>query len=153
MYALLYIQKKFPLIDELLASAKWIDVTRRTESTWENLEYFLGRYSNLLSDVPQDALFDELFYYQTLTDDGIGQCAWKEAKVVDSEEEGSLPVFHYRVDVLWWYIANMKLSGTSIQRFKYLVRVGEVVVILTHNNAEEERLFSIVTKNKTESRS
>lgn len=48
---------------------------------------------------------------------------------------------------------NLKLPGTSTQHFKYLIRVAEVVVILPHSNTEEERLFSIVRKNKTESRS
>ena len=47
----------------------------------------------------------------------------------------------------------MKLSGTNAPRFKHLFRVAEVVVILPHGNAEEERLFSIVRKNKTDSRS
>ena len=145
-YALMYIQQKFPLNSELLANARWIDVSKRIESKWESVEYFLERYSNLLIDIPHDALFDEFSDYQTLTDNEIGKAAWEEAKVIESEsdEDGSPPVYHYRVDVLWWHIANLKLSGTNTPRFKYLFRVAEVVVILPHSNAEEERLFSIV---------
>ncbi len=71
----------------------------------------------------------------------------------ESDEDGSPPVYHYRVDVLWWHIANLKLSGTNTPGFKYLFRVAEIVVILPHSNAEEERLFSIVRKNKTDFRS
>ncbi len=114
-----------------------------------------GKFSNLLIDIPQDALFDEFSDYQTFTDNNIGKAAWEEAKVIESEsdEDGSPSVYHYRVDVLWWHIANLKLSGTNTPRFKYLFRVAEVVVILPHSNAEEERLFSIVRKNKTDSRS
>ena len=90
---------------------------------------------------------DEFSDYQTLTDNDIGKAAWEEAKVIESEsdEDGSSQVYHYRVDILWWNIANMNLSGTNALRFKHLFRVAEVVVILPpHNNAEEERLFSIV---------
>jgi hypothetical protein len=66
-YALMYIQQKFPLNNELLANARWIDVSKRIESKWESVEYFLERYSNLLIDIPHDALFDEFSDYQTLT--------------------------------------------------------------------------------------
>ena len=33
------------------------------------------------------------------------------------------------------------------------MKVAELILVLPHSNAEEERLFSIVRKNKTESRS
>ena len=60
---------------------------------------------------------------------------------------------HYRVDILWWYIAHMKQPGSSAKRFQHLTRIVEAVLVIPHSNAEEERLFSIVRKNKTDSRS
>ena len=59
--------------------------------------------------------------------------------------------YYFRVNVLWWHIANLKLSHTNTPRFRYLFRVPEIVVILPHSNAEEEQLFSIVRKNKSHS--
>ena len=53
---------------------------------------------------------------------------------------------NYRADVLWWYIANMKVTGSQLKRFKNLFLVAEIVFVLPHSNAEEERLFSIVRK-------
>ena len=67
--------------------------------------------------------------------------------------EGSTEVFHYRVDILWWYIGNMKQLGTSVKRFHHLIRIMEASLVILHSNAEEECLFSIVCKNKTDSRS
>ena len=36
-----------------------------------------------------------------------------------------------------------------MKRFKFLPTVAEVVLVLRHSNADLERLFSIVRKNKT----
>ena len=38
----------------------------------------------------------------------------------------------------------MKVPGTQLKRFKNLFLVAEIVLVLPHTNAEEERLFSIV---------
>ena len=151
-HALKYMQQKFPLSDDLLMNAKWIDVSDRIAGNWSNVEYFLQRYP-LLSSIPQDELYDEYFDYQTLKDSEIGTQAWEEAKIIDCEENGVPTVFHYRVDVLWWHIANMKLPETNLPRFRHLMKVAELILVLPHSNAEKERLFSIVRKNKTESRS
>lgn len=152
-YALVYLQKKFPLTNELLANAKWIDVPNRIKSNWNNVEYFLDRYHDLLSDTSVEVVYDEFLDYQTLMDTDIEAKAWEEAKVIDCEEEGVPTVFHYRVDVLWWHIANLKIPGTNVPRFSHLFKVAEIILVLPHSNAEEERLFSIVRKNKTDSRS
>ena len=75
-YALKYIQQKFPLNNDLLANARWINVSKRIESKWEKVEYFLERFSNLLIDLPHATIFDEFIDYQTLTDNDIGKAAW-----------------------------------------------------------------------------
>ena len=146
-HALKYMQQKFPLSDDLLMNAKWIDVSDRIAGNWSNVEYFLQRYP-LLYSIPQDELYDEYFDYQTLKDSEIGTQAWEEAKIIDCEENGVPTVFHYRVDVLWWHIANMKLPETNLPRFRHLLKVAELILVLPHSNAEEERLFSIVRKKK-----
>ena len=72
--------------------------------------------------------------------------------MVDATEDGT-EVFHYHVDILWWYIGHMKQSASSTKRFQHLTRIAEAVLVIPHSNAEEERLFSIVRQNKTDSRS
>ena len=38
--ALCYVLKKFPVTDEVLQHAKWIDVQNRSEAKWESFEFF-----------------------------------------------------------------------------------------------------------------
>ena len=70
------------------------------------------------------------------------QTVWDKAKV---EEDGDK---HYRVDVLWQYFSTLK-SGDGRQRFKRLSKIAMLVLTIPHSNADEERVFSMVRKNKT----
>ena len=92
-----------------------------------------------------DAMY-EFCDYQTLTYDEIGQKAWSEAKVVDGLIVGE-EIFHYRMDVLWWYISDMVVPRSNKKRFCHLLKVAELVLILPLSNAGEERLFSTIRKN------
>ena len=65
----------------------------------------------------------------------------------------SLFQIHYRVDIIWWYLAHLQINGISLTRFKYLHKIAEIVFAIPHTNPELERLFSIVRKNKTDNRS
>jgi hypothetical protein len=103
-------------------------------------------------NVNMDKLYDEFCDYQTLNDEDIGDKAWNEAKVIDGSVN-DIEESHYRVDILWRYIAHMLTPGSTASRFRYLQKVGELVLVLPHSNAGEERLFSMVRKNKTDSRS
>ena len=88
-----------------------------------------------------------------MTDDEIGHNAWSEAEVVDGKDEDGNKIVHYCVDMLWYYIASMRLLETSISRFKVLPRIAVIVLVLSHSNSSLERLFSIIRKNKTDMRS
>ncbi|XP_068677860.1 uncharacterized protein [Montipora foliosa] len=147
-----YVLSKFPLNDELLKHARWINVQKRSQAKWESVEYFLSRFQSALNTVNIDELYDEFCDYKSLTDEDIGLTAWKEAKVVDGSVNDQ-EIFHYRVDILWWHLSQMVIPESSAKRFCHLQNVAELVVVLPHSNAGEERLFSMVRKNKTDSRS
>lgn len=110
------------------------------------------RYDTLFTRVSIDTLYDEFCDYQTLSEFEIGQCAWQDTKVVDSVEEDGTVVCHYGA-VLWWHIGQMQQPETSVLRFRDLSKVVHTVLVIPHSNAEEERLFSMVHKSKTDSRS
>ena len=55
---------------------------------------------------------------------------------------------YYRVNILWGYISQMK-DCIEKHRFDILFKVVKLVLVLPHSNASEERVFSIVRKNKT----
>ena len=63
------------------------------------------------------------------------------------------PHTHSRIDVLWWHIANLVIPGKQVKRLKVLPKVAKVTLVIQHSNAELERLFSIVRKNKSLDRS
>eukprot|EP00795_Rhopilema_esculentum_P010107 gene10107-18765_t len=99
-------------------------------------------YPNLMSAISADELYEEFTDYQTLNDNDFEARAWEEARV----SEGV-------IDVLWSYIADMKIPGSNAKRFKFLPKLAEIILIIPHSNAELERLFSIVKKNKSLERS
>ena len=74
--------------------------------------------------VDNDKVFEEFVDYQSLTDDEIEHNAWLEAELVDGKDEDGNKIVHYGVDLLWYYIASMRLPETSISRFKVLPRIA-----------------------------
>ena len=153
--ALQYIQNKFPIKNEVIHNSVWVDVEKRDKTTWSNIEFFLLKYSNqtCMEGVDNDKVFEEFVDYHSLTDDEIGHNAWSEAEVVDGKDEDGNKIVHYHFDILWYYIASMRLPETSISCFKVLPRIAVIVLVLPHSNASLERLFSIIRKNKTNMRS
>lgn len=152
--SLIYMKTKFPINDKTISNSVWIDTTQRSEVSWENVQYFVDKYSAVLSlkGVNEDKLYDEFADYQLLSTDDFPKGAFDDAKVIDGNVDGE-EVYHYRMDTLWWHISRMEIPQTSIKRFKFLPTVAEIVLLIPHSNAELERLFSIVRKNKTDARS
>ncbi len=58
----------------------------------------------------------------------------------------------YRMDVVWGYLSTMRFADGQLM-FKKLFKVAKLVLVLPHSNAGEERVFSMVRKNKTSFRS
>ena len=96
-------------------------------------------------------LFDEFVDNQSICDDDISPDGW--AGVVDVKDENKNKIVHYRIDVLWHYIAKIIVPGTCNKRFKLLPQVASLVLVLPYSSAGLERLFSVVRKNKTDMRS
>ena len=147
-----YNLQKFPISDEVFQNSKCIDIQRRSDAKWESIDFFVAKFNSIFTSMDMDRLYDEFCDYKTLTDEEIGSHAWNKAKVIDGSV-GDQELFHYRVDTLWWHLGHMVVPDSSCQRFCHLLKVGELVLILPHSNAGEERLFSMVRKHKTDSRS
>ena len=104
-----------------------------------------------MSSISADDLYEEFTDYQTLCGDDFDDKAWEDAKVSEGlkDDIDGKKLFRYRMDDLWYYIANMNIPDSNAKRFKLLPKVAEIVLIIPHSNAELERLFSIVRKNKS----
>ena len=65
-----------------------------------------------------------------------------------SNEYGNCPV-----DILWDFFRGIKTPGTASFQYDLLFKVAEMIITIPHSNAAEERIFSMINKNKTSSRS
>ena len=75
----------------------------------------------------------------------------EQATIKVDKEDDSQKV--YRIDVLWWYLHELRIPGTSISRFKHLFKLAKLLLTVVHSNAVEESLFSRVRRNVTAYRS
>ena len=51
------------------------------------------------------------------------------------------------MDIIWYYLSTVKTPDSSFC-FNQLSRVAQLVLLIPHSNATEERIFSMVHKNK-----
>lgn len=83
--------------------------------------------------------------YQLLRDEDIPAQVWQEASTEPNEDGEN---HHYRMDTLWHYLSTLK-SGDGYQRFQKLCKIAKLVLVIPHSNADEERVFPMIRKNKT----
>ena len=109
----------------------------------------LYRYPSLLpytSATEGNKLADEFLQYQLMNENDIPADIWESELTVQDEETR-----HYRMDVVWSYMLTMKSTDGDLL-YQRLAKVALLVLTLPHSNAEEERILSLVTKNKTKFR-
>ena len=135
-----YIVRKFPWSDELLQHATFVDFSKRKVCSFESVRYFLSRFPQHLPSENADSIYDEFRLYQNL-----------QAIPADI----SMPVSegHYvQPDILWHGLEKI-VDVNGMPMFAQLAKVAKLVLVLPHSNADEERIFSLVRKNKTSFRS
>ena len=81
--------------------------------------------------------------YQLLQEEEVPKEIWDKALVRDDDDK-----HYHRMDIIWNFLSDKKLPDGSLC-FKRLSSISKLILVLPHSNAEEERLFSIVRKNKT----
>lgn len=90
-----------------------------------------------------DALCEEFTMYQLM--DALPEEAVASA-LVEDETDDSIST-HQRLDKVWDYLSKLQICGQA--QFPKLSKVAKLVLTLPHSNAEEERVFSVIRKNKT----
>lgn len=88
-----------------------------------------------------EELSQEFNDFVMLEDDDIPASVREEAKSQTSDGK-------YRADVIWNSIHAMKRADGQSQ-FPRLSSIALLVLTIPHSNAEEERVFSLIRKNKT----
>ena len=85
-----------------------------------------------------DQLEEEFIVDQGMSNNEIPQRIWDKAAVYEKETT----VYH-QMDIIWAYLR---------QPFPLLSKIALSVLTIPHSNAAEERVFSMIKKNKTEFR-
>lgn len=93
-------------------------------------------------------LEDEFVDYQTMCDKTfLPAHILQEATVYEDNEQ------YIKDSVIWNYLSILKDKITGDLRFRKLSAIAKLVLTLPHSNADEERVFSLIRKNKILSRS
>ena len=134
-----YLQKWCP------SNVKCCDFDKRQQKTFMAIEFFLCRFSHLFQNIDMDDLAEQFMAYQVLPDDALLSSV-KTAMNLNAEDP-------LHVDALWTYLNSRREPGTHRPESDQLFKVAASVLTIPHSNASEERIFSMINKNKTSSRS
>lgn len=135
-----YIIHKFPLKSEILKKAQVTQIENIEQANFSDVRYFIDLFPIILSvnsGESRDVAVDEV---------------QKQFTSLQLEDLSAVLSKQDRIDAVWSHIGSMKNSDTS---FKYdkISKVMLAVLLVPHSNAECERIFSVVKKNKTAFRS
>ncbi|KAJ8033410.1 hypothetical protein HOLleu_23642 [Holothuria leucospilota] len=126
-----YMIMHYPCNDELLLNAKIVDIADRTQVKFSSVEYFVKHF-DLVPKESMDQLESEFNQYQI------------DKNIVANKE--------IRIDQQWHSIGQIKDQATSEKKYPVLASVMKTVLLIFHSNADCERVFSVVKKNKTKQR-
>ena len=129
-----YMLDRYPFNDELLLNAQVVDIKKRQRAKFSSVTYFVERFK-LLDIDKMDDLESEFNMYQI--DELIGLTL----------KEGM------RIDLQWHQISEMTNDIGGGKKYPLLSKIMKAVLVIFHSNADCERVFSVVGKNKRKERS
>ena len=138
-----YCRKWLPLNSSFLKACQIVDFENRLKHPFDVVTELIGLFPNLYSKFEDvkllDKLEEEFLVYQGLSKSDIPSHVWDNAAVRESKES----ITYFRMDVVWAYLRKPLplLSGIMLP-----------ILTIPHSNAAEERVFSMIKKNKTEFR-
>ena len=129
--SLAYIFEKLPMQEDELEHAEVLDVDRRIKSKFSSIRYWHQRFKCLSKGINLEDLEIEFNKFQVDNLSGLDTSI--------------------RIDVLWQKISLVKdMFGNA--KYLLLGTFMKSLCALPHSNADSERVFSLLRKNKTESR-
>ena len=136
----MYAVKNFPLFNDSIKHARAINIFN-TSCSFESVLYLVNHLKSYVSFTNEEInnLEQELILLHTVTLDDFSTAIKDEAAIRIDEDGNSVT---YRIDVLWFYLHEMKIIGTQCSKFHNLFRLARVVLSIVHSNAEEESIFT-----------
>jgi hypothetical protein len=136
-----------PLDEVILKHSRFLDFDRRLEFSIDDVNEVVSCmpliHRNIIGNVRlQDDVEEEFLIYQGMTKEEVRQSVWDDSLVYEKDEDEEKISYH-RMDIIWAYLC---------QRLQTLSNIALSVLTIPHSNATEERIFSMITKNKTQFR-
>jgi hypothetical protein len=130
-----YMLKKFPYNDPLLVNAEVPDISKRCQHSFRQIKFFTDRFKCIMpNSCTLDGLEQEFLRYQV---DNFPDTITKSD----------------RIDTAWHNISQVRDPATGQAKYASLSTVMKGILVIFHSNADCERIFSLLTKNKTDYRS
>ena len=138
-----YCTKLLPLDNNLLKISRFIDFSRRSEFSFDEVQSVANALpllnQHILNNVHKvDELEEEFLAYQAMSGNKIPQHVWEIPKFNENVDDGKV---YYRMGIIW---ANLSTNLPT------LANVIIQMLTISYNNAAEERVFSMINKNKTQ---
>ena len=128
---------KFPFQDQVLHDLKILDPRKRTEVNTSSVVRLANRFENCTHEELDD-LVSEVNDYRLMPNNQL--------PAANSDDDGAL-------DQFWFLMGCISKPGdSSRKRFERLTKLCKILLVLSHSNADPERLFSMVQKVETEQR-
>ena len=127
------------LNDPLLKPSMFLDFEQRELANVTDVEYFIDRFE-ILGGRDGPILLNKI--HEKFRED-IPKCS-KKLKITLILRLNVL-----RMDVVWAHLSGMSSLATGEPRFPLLSTVARLVLVIPHSNADEERVSSLISKNKT----
>ena len=89
-------------------------------------------------------------YEEFIDDKTIATCELPDHALMDAVIPESEVADEYRIDVIWYYLFQMKSSVGNNYSFRLLFNVARLVMVALHSSAGIERVYALVNKNKSE---
>ena len=144
-----YALDHFPMEDEFLSHARVLNFLDQ-KSSFSSYLWLANHLKSYIQFSPmQFSEMEEEFVQLAVIDLNVfPPSVLEEATIKVDKEDDSQKV--YRIDVLWWYLHELKIPGTSISRFKHLFKLAKLLltVLLTAYRSSlslDGSLSSIVT--------
>ena len=109
------------------------------------LTYFISRFEGTLQFDNQetDMLYEDFVDYKTLSINEPPEDDLTDAVIQENKNSNE-----YRIDIIRYYIYQMKSPVASNYRFGILFNVARLVLVTPYSNPGIERLYALVNKNK-----
>ena len=133
-----------PLDDEFLKACIFVDFGKRNDVSFRDIETTIHSFTHINRHIINDpsmldVVEEQFLDFQAMADTDIPANVWEESLVQETKRET-----FYRMDIIWGYLKS---------KVPLLCEIALSVLVIPDSNAAEERVFSIIRKNKTEFRS